>query len=108
MGLSKMQKKFADEYVFLYFHCKAMSREKEKDAFCAAGYKLTGDRTKDEKAIEELMKDAAVKEYIDGQLEHFRKVLSDDQAKGLWKHISLYELKDNAAPEYGSGTIYLH
>lgn len=106
MNLSKQEKKFADEYVFRFFHAPAVTVEMRLESAKYAGYAISGNHAKDDAIVNSLLEKSDVKAYIAGEIERFRKILDDDQARALWNHISEFVPGE---PEDGTtGRIYLH
>lgn len=106
MKKRKVGKKFADEYVFRFFHAPAVTVEMRLESAKYAGYEISGDHAKDGSIVRTLLEKSDVKAYIDGEIERFRKILVDVQARTLWNHISEFVPGE---PEDGTtGRIYLH
>ncbi len=107
MSLSKQEKKFADEYVYGFFHTGAVTTGLYALAAVAAGYAKEANRGA-ENIAKVLLDKENVKEYIDSEIERFRSILADEQGKALWNHISKFEPGEPDEECFYSGRIMLH
>lgn len=93
-NLTEQEKKFADAFVYLFFHAPALMpgmKEDAADNFARA-----------------LSEKANIKQYIDSEIERFRGILSDDQSMNLWKHISEFKPGELTNDLLGGGCIISH
>ena len=90
-NITEQEKKFADAFVYLFFHAPALMPGMKEDAAAYAGYDLPTDRNAAENFATVLYQKPNIRKYIDAELERFREILSDDQSMNLWKHISEFK-----------------
>ena len=107
MSLTEKEKKFADEYVYGFFHTNAVTTALYARSAVVAGYAKEANRNAENIAMELLGK-RNVKEYVDSEIERFRSILADAQGKALWKHISKFEPGESDEECFYSGRIILH
>lgn len=107
MSLTKQEQKFADEYVYGFFHTNAVTVGLYAHSAVAAGYAKDANREAENIAMALLNKEN-VKAYIDSEIERFRSILADAQGKALWNHISKFEPGEPDEECFYSGKIILH
>lgn len=107
MSLTEKEKKFADEYVYGFFHTSAVTTALYAHSAVVAGYAKEANRNAENIAMELLGK-GNVKAYIDSEIERFRGILANEQAKTLWGHISKFEPGESDEECFYSGRIILH
>ena len=107
MSLSKQEKKFADEYVYGFFHTNAVTTSLYTHSAVVAGYAEEANTDARNIAIA-LLNKADVKAYVDAEIERFRNILADEHGKALWNHISKFEPSEPDEECYFSGRITLH
>lgn len=107
MSLTKQEKKFADEYVYGFFHTSAVTTALYARAAVIAGYAKEENNDARNIAVT-LLNKAEVKEYVDSEIERFRNILADGYGKALWNHISKFEPGEPDEECYFSGRITLH
>ncbi len=107
MNLSEQEKKFADEYVFSFFHAPAVSDADALGAAEYAGYEVPDDYSKADVLAKSLLNNKNIRQYIDSEIERFRVILSGEQRRNLWKYIS--EFKEGEPETEGCyGSIINH
>ena len=79
-NLTEQEKKFADAFVYLFFHAPALMPGMKEDAAVYAGYDVPVDRNAADNFARALSEKANIKQYIDSEIERFRGILSDDQS----------------------------
>lgn len=104
--LTKQEQKFADDYVFLYFHAGAVTSGIAVEAARYAGYDIPDDVSKADAIAKTLLHKANIEKYIDAEIQRFREILSGQQRRNLWQHISEFvagEPEQNTLPtDYGN------
>ena len=91
-GITEQEMNFADAYVFLYFHNPAVTCDMAVNAARMSGYEVpSGMHEADALGVSLKGK---TKKYIDAEIERFREILSAEQRKNLWKHISDYAVQE--------------
>jgi hypothetical protein len=107
MSLTEQEKKFADEYVFLYFHTTATYSGMAVNAASYAGYNIPVDVCQADSLGKSLLAKSDIKEYIEQEIKRFRSILSGEQRRNLWGHISQFAA---GTPEQGAsyGNIINH
>lgn len=90
--MTQQEKKFADQYVFIFFH--DYSHYPMQYILEYAGYEVPADSYEVDKFGSSLLSKPEIKAYIDAEIERFRKILSGEQRKNLWKYISAFSLGD--------------
>lgn len=107
MSLTKQEQKFADEYVYGFFHTNAATVGLYAHSVVTAGYAKDANREAENIAMT-LLNKAEVKSYIDAEIERFRSIFADEQGKALWNHISKFEPGEIDEECYFGGRIILH
>ena len=107
-NLTEQEKKFADTFVYLFFHSHAMYAGMGAEAARVAGYDVPVDRNAADNFARALSEKANIKQYIDSEIERFREILSDDQSMNLWKHISEFKPGESTNDLLGGGCIIRH
>ena len=107
-NITEQEKKFADAFVYLFFHAPALTSGMKEDAAVYAGYDLPTDINAAENFANALYPKPSIKKYIDAELERFRKILSDDQSMNLWKHISEFKPGESTNDVLYGGCIIRH
>ena len=107
-NLTDQEKKFADAFVYLFFHAPALMPGMKEDAAVYAGYDVPVDRNAADNFARALSEKANIKQYIDSEIERFRGILSDDQSMNLWKHISEFKPGELTNDLLGGGCIISH
>lgn len=107
-NLTEQEKKFADAFVYLFFHAPALMPGMKEDAAVYAGYDVPVDRNAADNFARALSEKANIKQYIDSEIERFREILSDDQSMNLWKHISEFKPGEAANDLLNGGCIIRH
>lgn len=107
-NITEQEKKFADAFVYLFFHAPALMPGMKEDAAAYAGYDLPTDRNAAENFANTLYQKPSVRKYIDAELERFREILSDDQSMNLWKHISEFKPGESTNDVLCGGCIIRH
>lgn len=107
MSLTTQEKKFADEYVFQFFHTGSIYSGMAVNAARYAGYEIPVDEPKADTLGKSLLEKTEVKEYIDSEISRYREILSGEQRRSLWDHISNFT---GGTPETGAdyGSIIKH
>jgi hypothetical protein len=110
MSLTSQEKKFADDYVFQYFHTSAVYSGMAVSAAEYAGYEVPVYESKAELFGKSLLAKKEISEYIDSEIKRFRNILSGQQRRNLWEHISSFKA---GTPESGTasgdyGNIIIH
>ncbi len=107
MNLTTQEKKFADEYVFQFFHTGNTCSGMAFNAARYAGYEIPVDKPKADALGKSLLEKTEVKEYINSEIERFRSILSGEQRRNLWGYISNFT---SGTPETGAdyGSIIKH
>lgn len=106
-SLTTQEKNFADDYVFQYFHTSTDSGCMAVKAAVYAGYNVPADVTKAESLGRSLLENKGIRKYIDSEIERFRAILSSEQRRNLWEHISQFTA---GTPEHNAdyGNIINH
>lgn len=106
-SLTTQEKKFADDYVFQYFHTGTDSGCKAVNAAIYAGYDVPADVIKAESLGRHLLEKQSIRQYIDSEIERFRVILSSEQRRNFWGHISQFTA---GTPEHNAdyGNIINH
>ncbi len=86
--MTDQEKKFADEYVMLFFHRPASTLDMMVDAAKYSGYELSADCIKAQLFSRDLLKRKDINEYVQAEIESFRAKLSGSQRRNLWNLIS--------------------
>ena len=107
-NLTEQEKKFADAFVYLFFHAPALMPGMKEDAAVYAGYDVPDDMNKADNLEKSLLGKEKIKQYIDSEIERFRGILSDDQSMNLWKHISEFKPGELTNDLLGGGCIISH
>lgn len=89
--MTKQEKKFADEYVLLFFAASAVSVETATAAADYAGYALPADIRDAETAAKALLAKKDIAKYISTEIAAFRVRLSGEQRRNLWKAIRAFK-----------------
>lgn len=89
-SLTIQEKKFADDYVFQYFHTNTNSGCMAVNAAVYAGDDVSVDVIKAESLGKFLLQKQSIQQYIDSEIERFRAILSSEQRRNLWAHISQF------------------
>ena len=107
-NLTEQEKKFADTFVYLFFHLHAIYAGMGAEAARVAGYDVPDDMNKADNLEKSLLGKEKIKQYIDSEIERFREILSDDQSMNLWKHISEFKPGEAANDLLDGGCIIRH
>lgn len=107
-NITEQEKKFADAFVYLFFHAPALMPGMKEDAAVYAGYDLPTDRNAADTFATALYQKPSIRKYIDEELERFREILSDDQSMNLWKHISEFKPGESTNDGLHGGCIIRH
>ena len=107
-NITEQEKKFADAFVYLFFHESAVMPGMKEDAAVYAGYDLPTDINAAENFANDMYQKPSIKQYIDAELERFREILSDDQSMNLWKHISEFKPGESTNDVLYGGCIIRH
>lgn len=91
MSLTAQEKKFADDYVFQYFHTGSTYSGMAVSAAAYAGYEVPGDESKADSLGKSLLAKKEISEYIDSEIKRFRTILSGQQRRNLWEYISSFK-----------------
>ncbi len=105
-GLTEQEMRFADAYVFAFFHCSAVTAGMAEGAAEDAGYNIPVNYMKAHEFVKALQ--TKCQKYIDAEIERFREILSAQQCVNLWKHISDFECSTPDDTFCGGTAIILH
>lgn len=86
--MTTQEKKFADEYVMLFFHRPASTVDMAVDAARYADYEVPDDSNKAWQFGKSLLAKNSIKEYVEAEIDSFRVKLSGSQRRNLWNLIS--------------------
>jgi len=86
--MTDQEKKFADEYVMLFFHSSTSTLKMMVNAARYAGYELSADCIKAELFSRDLLERKDINEYVKAEIASFRAKLSGSQRRNLWNLIS--------------------
>lgn len=90
MSLTTQEKLFADECVFAFFH-EMDHVHSARGAAKVAEYEIPVDVRKADDLVKSILEKTEIKEYMESEIERFRSILSGNQRKKLWEHISDFE-----------------
>lgn len=89
--MTNQEKKFANEYVMLFFHAPTTTLETAVSAAKYAGYDLSEDCNAAEATAKGLLTKPAISEYIKAEVDAFRSRFSGSQRRNLWEAIRAFE-----------------
>ena len=105
--MTEQEKKFADEYVLMYFHSPNTYSEMAIEAAITSGYSVPKDVRSADDLGKTLLEKPCIRKYIDSEIKRFREILSDEQRRNLWKYIS--DFKTGTSEKnvtYGNITVH--